>query len=132
MARLFKPASEATPHTVVADETLQNIVKTKCEAAVPPISVDEVALFNWGTKQPKEILRALVELIGCKEANEADPAKSKLDPVRGLGGSPKILLPKVFKIAGLALEKVHKLQAKLQLPATAIGITTLDKWFLPA
>src|SRR5438874_1115531 len=132
MPRVFKPRSEATSHSPLADDTLEDIVKTKCEAADPPITPDEVALFNWGTKEPKEVLRALVELIGCKEANETDPAKSKLDPARGPGGDDmKILLPKVWKKEGLDYEKVHTLKVKRVLPPTAISITSLDKWFLP-
>ena len=131
MLRLFKPSADATPHTPAADETLAGIVKDKCEAADPPISVDEVALFNWGTKEPKEVVRALVELIGCKEVDLADPGKCTLDPARGPGGG-KILLPKVWKKDGLAFEKPHVLKVKQSLPATAISITKLDKWFLPS
>jgi hypothetical protein len=130
MARVFLSKSEATEYTPSPDETLETIVATKCEVNVPPISVDEVTLFNWGTKEPKEVLRALIELVGCNEVNEGQPAKIKLNVARGPGGG-KILLPKVWKKSGLAYEKVHKLVVKQQLPATAISITSLDKWFLP-
>ena len=130
MARVFLPKSAATPYDPNPDETLEDIVASKCEVNVPPITVDEVTLFNWGTKEPKEVLRALIELVGCNEVNEAQPAKSKLNVARGSGGG-KILLPKVWKKSGLAYEKVHKLVVKKQLPATAISITSLDKWFLP-
>ena len=132
MARVFKPKTDATEYAPVAGDTLATIVSTKCEVADPPITNDEVALFNWGTKEPKEVQRALIELIGVKEPDEADPSKSKLDPARGPGGTPgKILLPKVWKKAGLAFEKVHTLHVKKQKPATAVAITDLDKWFLP-
>lgn len=130
MGRVFKPRTEATSYTPVDGDTLAEIVRTKCEKADPPISCEEVALFNWGVKEPKEVLRALVELVGCKEVDAADVFKSKLDPARGPGGA-KILLPKVWKKAGLAYEKVHKLKAKQALPPTAVSITSLDKWFVP-
>ena len=78
MARVFKQRSEATSYTPVADQTFGDIVRTQCETAVPSITVDEVALFNWGTKVPKEVVRALVELVGCKEVDLDDPAKCKM------------------------------------------------------
>ena len=130
MARVFLPKSAATPYEPKPDETLEDIVASKCAVNVPPITVDEVTLFNWGTKEPKEVLRALIELVGCNEVIEAQPAKSKLNVARGPGGG-KIFLPKVWKKSELAYEKVHKLVVKKQLPATAISITSLDKWFLP-
>src|SRR6185436_12929259 len=89
----------------------------------------EVAQFNWGTEETKEVARALVELLGVRKWDDAYPAKWELDPARGIG--KKILLPKVLKKDGLAYEKVHKLKVKQQLPATAVSITSLDKWFLP-
>ena len=126
----FKPATEATEYTPVTDETFGDIVKTKCEVEDPVITLEEVALFNWGTKEPKEIVRALVELVGVKEADD-DPAKCKMDVSRGPGGG-KILLPKLWKKDGLSYETIHTLKVKKSLPATAISITSLDKWFLPA
>lgn len=132
MARVFKPKTEAIEYTPVADDTLETIVSTKCEVAVPPITIDEVALFNWGTKEPKEVLRALVEQFGVKAADLVAPAKSKLDPARGPGGTPaKLLLPKLVEKNGMAYERVHTLKVKQQKPATAISISELDKWFLP-
>jgi hypothetical protein len=127
--RVFTSRSDATVYTPVAGDTFEQIVKNKCAAAVPPVTTDEAALFNWGTSQPKEVLRALVELIGVKKVDD-DPYKCELDPARG-PGSPKVYLPKVWKKEGLAYEKVHEVKVKHQLPATAVGITSLDKWFLP-
>ena len=49
---------------------------------------------------------------------------------RASGG--KILLPKLWKKGGLSYEQVHTLKVKKSLPASAISITSLDKWFLPA
>ena len=131
MGRLFLPRTAATEYAPIAGDTLEKIVKDKCEVAEPPITGDEVALFNWGTKEPREVLRALVELLGCKKADEAAPYKSELDPALGPGGG-KVLLPKLWKKPALAFEKVHTLKVKQQLPATAVSITSLDKWFLPS
>jgi len=131
MARVFKPRADAIEHPPAENEVFGDIVKNKCEDADPKITLEEVALFNWGTKDKKEIVRALVELIGCKEVDEADPAKCKLDPARGPGGGAKILLPRVLKKENLALDTTHTLKVTKPLPATAIAITSLDKWFLP-
>jgi hypothetical protein len=130
MVRVFKPAAEATSYTPTADETFADIVKTKCDVAEPPITVEEVALFNWGTKEPKEVVRALVELVGCKKADD-EPGKCVLDPALGPPGG-KILLPKLWKKEGMAFEQNHTLKVKKWLPATAVAITKLDKWFLPS
>ena len=129
MGRVFLPKAQAITYTPKAGETLDKIVQTKCEKADPAITVEEVALFNWGTSATVELLRALVELVGCQKPNPLDPAQSELDPSKGLTG--KILLPKVWKKTDLAYETQHKLVVKKQLPATAISITSLDKWFLP-
>ena len=129
MGRVFKPKSQATEYAPKAGDTLETIVATKCEAAVPIITCEEVALYNWGTKETKEVARALVELLGVRKWDDADPNKWELDPARGIG--KKLLLPKVMKKAGLAYGKIHKLKVKQQLPATAVCITKLDKWFLP-
>jgi hypothetical protein len=131
MARVFKPAAEATVYTPADGETFADIVKTKCDKEEPPITEEEVALFNWGTKEPQEVVRALVELVGCKSVDKDAPGKCVMDTARGPGGG-KILLPKVWKKDGLSYEQIHTLKVKKSLPATAISITSLDKWFLPA
>jgi len=130
MGRVFKPKTEATEYTPQAGDKFESIVAARCEAVDPKITCDEVALFNWGTKEPKEIARALVELLGVRKWDDPDPNKWELDPARGAG--KKLLLPKVLKKEGLAYNKVHKLKVKQQLPATAVVISKLDKWFLPA
>ena len=67
MGRVFLSQSDATEYAPKAGETLAGIVAAKCEKADPPISCDEVALFNWGTTEAPEVLRALVELVGCRK-----------------------------------------------------------------
>jgi hypothetical protein len=128
MGRIFLPKSQSTQYTPKAGETFNDVV-AKCDKADPPITADEVAFFNWGTSATVEVLRALVELVGCQKANRPDPFNSELDPSKGLIG--KVYLPKVWKKSDLAYETQHKLVVKRQLPATAISITSLDAWFLP-
>ncbi|MBS1855727.1 MAG: peptidoglycan-binding protein [Acidobacteria bacterium] len=128
MGRVFLPRYTATDYAPKAGETLAEIVAAKCQKVDPPITCEEVALFNWGTMEPPEVLRAVVELVGCRKVVE-DPFLCELDPSKGLQG--KIRLPKVWSKTDLAYEKEHKLIVKKQLPATAIAITSLDAWFLP-
>jgi hypothetical protein len=128
VGRVFKKRADATEYTPVAGDKFEEIVKTKCEAA-DQITWEEVALYNWGTKETNEVARALVELLGVRKWDDPDPIKWELDPARGIG--KKVLLPKLMKKEGLPFAKVNKLQVKQQLPATAVSITKLDKWFLP-
>jgi len=128
MGRVFFSQADATDYAPSAGETMYDIVSSQCEEADPPITCDEVALFNWGTGETPEVLRALVELVGCRKI-DPDPYKCELDPAKGLKG--KLYLPKVWKMQGLAFEILHKLLVKQQLPATAVSITSLDPWFLP-
>ena len=128
MGRVFLPQGQATPYTPKAGETFNDAVG-KCDKVSPPIAPEEVAQFNWGAVSDSEILRALVEQVGCQDSTAIDPSELKLNPKNGLKG--KILLPKVWKKSGLGYEKVHKLTVKKSLPATAISITGLDAWFLP-
>jgi hypothetical protein len=128
---VFRQQSDAIPYTPKAGDTFHSIVDSQCdESADPKITCDEIALYNWGTAKPNEVARALVELLGVRKWNDDDPYKWELDPARGIGKN--VLMPKLIKKEGLAYEKDHKLKVKQQLPATAVQITKLDKWFLPA
>ena len=131
MGRVFRQKSDATPYTPKPGDTFEGIVGSQCDkSANPKITCDEVALYNWGTAKPNEVARALVELLGVRKWTDDDPYKWELDPARGIGKN--VLIPKLMKKEGLAYEKDHKLKVKQQLPATAVRITKLDKWFLPA
>ena len=92
MGRVFLPRVQATEYSPKAGETLQAIVASKCERADPPITTEEVALFNWGTKETPEVLRAVVELVGCRKVHD-NPYQCELDPAKGLKG--KVYLPKL-------------------------------------
>jgi len=122
----ISPAEAAkAKYTVVKDDTLASIAAAKCK---PPVTWKEIALYNFGTAEPDEVRRALVELLGCTDPKPA-PDACKLDPA--LATSPDLLLPVAWKGEGLATEKTHTIQVKRLKPAPAIRIAKLDKWFLP-
>src|ERR1022692_4554682 len=128
MGRVFLSQAEATQYAPTAGETLHDIVANKCDKENPPITCDEVAHFNWGTSEKPEVLRALLELVGCRKI-DPDPYKCELDPAKAL--KVKVYLPKLWKKKGLAFEKKHKLVVKQTKPLNAVRLTKLSKWFLP-
>jgi hypothetical protein len=93
-------------------------------------TLDDVGLYNWGTKEKAEINRALVELVGCQKVDPADPLQSELDPALGTGGA--IYLPKAWTpTAPLDIGKTHTFKLKKRLPMPAVAITELTPWFTP-
>src|SRR5690242_4730306 len=119
MGRVFQARAQAIKHKPDEGKKFSEIVSehSKSEAADPAITNEEVALFNWGTTDAREVLRALREVVGVKE-EAADPYECKLDPTLGADG--ELLLPKIWKPTGLALDKTHKVTLKKQLPAPAV------------
>jgi len=124
-----KPPAEKAKHTVAAGDTLESI------AAKPEYGLtgwQELAQYNWGTDVKDEVSRALIECIGCSQVN-ADPQKSTLAPPTG--ETREILIPKPWTSAELGAElppdKMHVFKLRLIKPANAIGITKLDRWFIP-
>jgi len=124
---MFDRRDTAVKHTVTDDQTLKDIAETVCD---PPITWQELALFNWGTDVPDEVNREIVEVIGCDAGSDANPETVLLKPARGTNA--KILLPLVLTRSGLALKKTHTITVRQLLPAPAIEITALDKWFIPS
>jgi hypothetical protein len=125
-----KPAAEKAKHTVAAGDTLESI------AAKPDYGLtgwQELAQYNWGTDVKDEVSRALIECIGCSQVN-ADPQKSTLTPPTG--ETREILIPKPWTSTELGAElppdKMHVFKLRLIKPANAIGITKLDRWFIPS
>jgi len=91
--------------------------------------LNEFALYNFGTEEPREINRALVELLGCAEVKD-NPLQSMLDPNLGVIEfihKPEPWVPE----APLALEQVHEVKVKQRLPVPAVSISKLDRWFIP-
>src|SRR5580658_7869349 len=116
MGRLFQARAQAITCTPTAGKTFAELVAehSSSQAADPAITNDEVAFFNWGSTDTREVLRALREVVGVKEETD-DPYACKLDPTLGADG--KFLLPKIWKPTGLALDKTHKVTLNKRLPA---------------
>lgn len=90
----------------------------------------DIALYNWGTDDPDEIQRALLETIGCSKLDPDFPAKTILKPVAG--APAELLVPSPWTApTTLAAGKVHVIHVRRTLPATAITIRKLSRWFLP-
>lgn len=117
----------ATPYRVSAGDTLASIVE-RHRSREPELTWQLLAVLNWGTDDPIEVNRALIEIVGCAELRE-DPSQTVLDPARGT--NPQILIPRILRRDGLATEQTHTIALRSLKPATAIGITRLDRWFIP-
>ncbi|HYO69942.1 MAG TPA: hypothetical protein VEU33_28085, partial [Archangium sp.] len=91
--------------------------------------LNEVALYNWGTMDAREINRALVELVGCAEVKD-DPLQSVLDPDLGVTRTLYKPVPWTPGVA-LASDKVHTVKVRKRHPVPAISITKLTRWFKP-
>jgi hypothetical protein len=88
--------------------------------------LDEVALFNWGSKDKAHINRALIELLGCAKLDETEPLNSVLDPDRGLY---QALHKPVRWAPALALGKTHMVRLRKRVPAVAVSLSSLARWF---
>lgn len=126
MGRIFEKAAD---YTDFSNKTFGDALQA-AKAHTPDLTWQELAQFNWATKEGREVNRQLVERIGCKTVDDADPAKTAFDTDRGPGGAPTIALPKLVKVA-LEGGKTHTVKLKQKRPAPAIGITKLTRWFLP-
>jgi hypothetical protein len=123
MSVVFGPRTPANKLVLTKGQTLASLIGST--------KLDDVGLYNWGTKDKAEISRALVELVGCERLDEADPLKSVLDPALGTGGA--IHLPEPWKPdeKPLALEKTHTIKLKRRLPVPGVAITKLSAAFIP-
>lgn len=125
MTRVLSPRSDTKKKVPTKGQTLRQFLAAHGLTG----KLDEVALANWATKDPAEINRALIEIVGCEDV-KPDPLDSVLDPALGALGA--IFLPQEWKPdAPLALEKTHTIKLKKRLPMPAIGITKTTAWFLP-
>ncbi len=126
--KVYDKRDNADKYTAKEDDTLEAIA-----AKYPQQVADwkEVALYNWGTEVPREVNRALTEIIGVKKLDEANPGKTVLKPYQG--AKTEVLVPKLWKKAGYAQTQRHPIKVKrLPRPQNAIAITKLDKWFIPS
>ena len=122
---LFAPRTDANKITLAAEKTFGEFLTTHSLQT----KLDDVALYNWGTKQPREINRMLVERLGCTKVDD-DPLKSALDPAFAL--VKFIHKPEPWKPAEpLEVEKTHQIKVRQRFPVPAIAIAKLTRWFKP-
>ena len=126
MSKVFLPHSQAPKVMPSIGRTLQQIAQTAGAGA----TWQEIARYNWATDQPHEVNRVLVELYGCTAPNTANPELSPMDPSKAPSVLP-VLIPKLWKEAAIPASATHTIVVKNRRPPTAIGITKLDKWFIP-
>ncbi|MGC8792281.1 MAG: LysM peptidoglycan-binding domain-containing protein [Bryobacteraceae bacterium] len=110
---------------MIPGDTLEKIARHRCP---PGLSWQDLARFNWGTDNPAEVNRALIEIVGCKRL-DPDPSQTVLDPARGV--KAQILIPRIFRREGLPTDQSHTIIVRKLLPPPAVSITKLDKWFIP-
>ncbi len=129
MPLIVEDRASAELYQVQSGDTLESIATNKCA----DLGWETLALFNWGTVLPAELLRALIENIGVKVSDLSAPGikeyQISLEPDSDL--DTKIMIPKLWKKEGLALDAQHKLQTNRISAANAINLINLDKWFIP-
>ncbi|MBZ5624567.1 MAG: hypothetical protein LAQ69_38580 [Acidobacteriia bacterium] len=133
MARVFE-ANPALKYTPNKGDSLESIAASNKECQADKITWQELALFNWGTIEPREVNRALVEILGCPlgGVDWSNPQKTTLDPAFApTSGDKTLLIPKLWKKDGLALEKTHTIKVRRRKPMPAVRITKLSQWFVP-
>lgn len=132
MPILLKDRKKASIYDVQANDTLEDIVK-KAEFKIKDWKV--LAQYNFGTSEPREVLRALAETVGVatadmsKPESAANPEKVKLVPDATL--NPKLLIPEAFAKDNIELDKKHKLTVNALRAPSAVAFSVLDKWFVP-
>jgi hypothetical protein len=126
MGRIFTKADD---FPAIEGKSFNDAVEAATSEA-PGITWEELALFNWATKDPREVNRALIESIGCKTIDANNPANTTFDPKFGPGTVLPIRLPKLWSEA-LSDGKDHVIKIKKRLPAPAVAITKLTRWFVP-
>ncbi|MGD0524215.1 MAG: hypothetical protein ABSE49_03670 [Polyangiaceae bacterium] len=120
--------SEDNKLTPTKGDTLASIAASpKCPGGT---TWQAIALYNWGTADPNEVNRALVELVGCSAVDAANPDKSVLDP--DLGTTKTIYIPKPWTPpTSLDVKKTHTVKLRKRLPPPAAVLTKVDPWFIP-
>ncbi len=126
MSKLFKKREKT--YSPQQGDTLSQIAGKECQ---DNITWEDLALLNWGTKDSAQVTRILIEIIGCQEIDQDNPGNTVLDPAQGPEGDKQIFLPELWESEELSVNQTHTVKAKKILPAPAIIITKLDRWFIP-
>lgn len=130
MGFVFDKWENAEKFTAYADKTLVDIVQEKCE---PGVTWQDLAFFNYGTKENDEVNRCLIEQAGVKELKDK-AEETVLDPAQAPAaqdGVKEIRIPKIWKKTGLELEKTHTITVKQRKPAPSVGFEKFSRWFIP-
>ena len=130
MGFVFDKWENAEKFTAYADKTLVDIVQEKCE---PGVTWQDLAFFNYGTKENDEVKRCLIEQAGVKELKDK-AEETVLDPAQAptaQDGVKEIRIPKIWKKTGLELEKTHTITVKQRKPAPSVGFEKFSRWFIP-
>lgn len=130
----FEHRDSAKTYTPADGDTLESIAEAET-AAGNPLTPEEIALFNWGTADPKVAEEMLRDELGCYLRGDDKCFVFSADcKVR-----TPLLLPRAFAKSGLATEQTHTLSVRRKAPPpkqykTCAGIkgTTFafDKSFL--
>ena len=127
MAHVLRRRALYSPH---AGDTLATIAANQCPAGAG-LTWEDVAEFNWGTREHLEVNRMLAETVGCNRPVDAGNAgNTVLNPAKGLPGQ-QLAIPEPWTAPNLASDKTHRITVKRVLPPPAVSITRLDKWFIP-
>lgn len=103
--------------------------------AGPDIDWKMIARLNWGTDRPAEVVQAIIETIGLELKDLL--TKALCDKPEDMPFSPhkdvkaELRIPEVYKTEELDSEKTHTIKVKTLKPAPAVGVVSLDKWFIP-
>lgn len=103
--------------------------------AGPDVDWKMIARLNWGTDRPIEVVYAILETIGLelkdllnKDLREK-PQDMPFAPHKDV--KAELRIPEVWKSEELDPEKTHTVKVKTLKPAVAVGVISLDKWFIP-
>ena len=134
MARIVKKFNDSDTYKPKPGETLPHIASDMCEDWV---TWQTIAMFNWGTVNPDEVVRAMSETVGIRlkdvfgayGALLVTPDKVQFEPDSDLPA--EIRLPKAIDAETLPMRKRHEVRVRHSKPAVGVAIRTLDKWFIP-
>ncbi|MEM7410733.1 MAG: LysM domain-containing protein [Myxococcota bacterium] len=117
---LFKPRAQAQTHKVQAGETLQSL------ATGAGLSVEQLAIFNWGVSSPWEINECLYTYVGCRTL-AADGVNFEFDGTESPG---TLEIPGLFQPqSGMAVDKTYTVRVKAIEPKPFLRITALHDHF---
>ncbi len=131
--KVYKKREDAEVYQIKENDTLANITTAKKlnEEFAHINDWKEIARYNWGTDLVQEVNRIIVEQIGYSQIDATDSSQSVLKPLEGK--TPKILIPKAVFVEEIPKLSLSNLQVRpaVPKPPVAIGISKLDKWFIP-